>query len=36
VADDDVVEVELEDRLKLWVRGTDLEEELGAVRKQRS
>src|SRR5262249_28128330 len=34
VADDDVVEVELEDRLKLWVRGTDLEDELGAVRKR--
>jgi pimeloyl-ACP methyl ester carboxylesterase len=34
VADDDVVEVELDDGLKLWVRGADIEAELGAVRKR--
>jgi pimeloyl-ACP methyl ester carboxylesterase len=34
VEDDDVVEVELEDGLKLWLRGSELEAELGVTRKR--
>jgi pimeloyl-ACP methyl ester carboxylesterase len=34
ISDDDVVEVELEDGLKLWVRGSEIEAELGAVRRR--
>jgi hypothetical protein len=34
VADDDVVEIELDGGLKRWIRGSDLESELGVERKR--